>query len=950
MDAVINLNNYAVRIISEKNNYSLVENSINFDTFGRLFSFELMNIGLFIYLQGGDNNILLNDRHLGLIPGYFKQSAYKLYINGQLDYYELTNPINKFDYWELAQKGDLVEMRILDTALVGFWHEQVYEFKVNLNENGKPRYTEPPFLNTDVNSDTYCILTGSTNPAADSPYFAFDHLIPFYSKHTVHENGIFDWTNPLTNSNDRLINSTRGQDGEEISFATFNRLMIYICWGIYNVYAYAIDALTMAPKLFVLSASKKKYYEFNNLLYHSLSISDQIIADLFWEWGLSIISYQNQSYPNFTIPKSFNLSNNNTGRADEYHEMYSYYSALKNCYLNLRYINSFDQTFTWSLGANPNPFADLAPEMQRMIWLFRLHPKSVGNFLSPSLRLKVLDYFIQVLANDDDSYRFQQILINVLKLYNTPTEANELLDYLLIANDTENTNFKILYENFDDTRIHRYPIVGLFADSHTYRMQFIHYIYQLWKISKYNFYYIPQGVNPLDDVINPNCFFLTQEGRKYFEISNSDGSIEYVKTIIEIEDSSYSGLSAMKHNFKSHKIKGNTVSFNYKVDYSHPFEYGIITDTIQDDMYTYHLYQPISLINLKQDLDLTFIPNGDPIPAFLPYYATEYAKLKKFDAALSFAIELGLEAGLFLIGGGIASVRHLTHLRHFTKIKHLHAAGTSLPFGGGVTAETAILVWRGAEAGSTMLSINASVIMSLTTYKSAVASAEGNQEEMLRYQKISKIFLFIALGSAGASILSRNQAMKYADDVLNSLPTNGPTLVPDDVLEVLVSLKSIKDVKFALFQNRINNIYSSLLGQTSHIPDFFNGLNSSQKSLFFKHFENYTLYPNPNSTSWKISDIEFWIKMNQTIDNVPAARLDLWKNAPIESIALKKDMRHLDGYVHMIMKDNEFHFTHFTQKIFAPNSSTPIGAHLWEHYHIMNAATILNPQLAKLTL
>lgn len=50
------------------------------------------------------------------------------------------------------------------------------------------------------------------------------------------------------------------------------------------------------------------------------------------------------------------------------------------------------------------------------------------------------------------------------------------------------------------------------------------------------------------------------------------------------------------------------------------------------------------------------------------------------------------------------------------------------------------------------------------------------------------------------------------------------------------------------------------------------------------------------------------------------------------------------------MKDNEFHLMHFTQITPVPNSSRIIGAHLWEHYHIMNAANDFTPMPGKINV
>lgn len=441
----------------------------------------------------------------------------------------------------------------------------------------------------------------------------------------------------------------------------------------------------------------------------------------------------------------------------------------------------------------------------RLSYLLELLPSNAISIIPFSIRIKKLEEFInQIFLFEHDETLVLRLVYSV-----TAVEANEFLNFLLKKKNGKRTNFEILFSKMDDKRLSRYPFISIFVKEEPNRKYFANAIYELWKVSEYNFYYFPSGLPDNQDLINTQSYFLTETGSaKLNENCVLTFNTEtYSSSILTVISKVY-----FESSFYGEKIKIKRV-FKETFDAGGPKKPKVI---LTSDFGDFHLFQPISIVGYQGDLEID-LPETSNIPAFLFHYADDFDKLKDFDAGISLVIEIGIELALSYFTGGVSAFKNLRHLKYVTKIKKAMS--------GALDAGERVLLWRGLGSGSEILSVKAAILSSFNNY---LASTTNIQEEAELRQKISNFFLFLTLASAGGAMLSNLKASKAAlkvskaaDEVfkeVDRLTANGIVHhLSEDVLDTVKVIKESKLTWSALKLNELSVDYLQLSNKLRNI-------------------------------------------------------------------------------------------------------------------------------------
>lgn len=791
--------------------------------------------------------------------GYCMVSAFKKYRNRDKEF--TFQAVKESKYWfdlqfENAKIGDIfrIESVYFVSPYTAYYKRAKYAFKikdVSINFLNPAAY--PQTINTDINSPNYNIKDDLSLDLLTTP------TGNFYTK----------------NFGIKVTAWTTIPDAEKERFAL---VMTKICFKIYWIVKEVLETIA------INSIDNIKSAIVSNTISTYPKI-DQLVGQLLITWGY----LSGNGFPAVDI-----LTVNSV---QDYNQ---YYNALINFH------SSFilkDESFVFP-PTNP-PLTQEQDSERRITRIIKLlHPIALAA-LPMTERLKLLDHFMRKdeIEEDSEDEINEGDILKILKSVTGSVEADQLLDFLLIIRDGKRTNFEVLYYLMDDEGLDRYAFIQWFVSEQPNRKFFTFLLYEIWKISRYNFYHIPTGVTPNEDGMNPNAFFLTPTGNNYYAKYDANGNVvSGTEPILEFStqrdetpgtiyyDVLYTGVKYEpldeldKEKIIINKISSETYSY-----YS-PYGGGYNTLNSESLYGNYHIYQPISLIGFKADLDLV-IPEFTAIPAFLFFYAVEYDKLKEYDALISFGIEVIAEVGLFFLTGGAGALRHLRHLKHITKINDVRR--------GVLAAEEAILFWRGIESGTQVTSVTAGVFTSFFNYQATITN---DPARAALNRKLSLFFLGLTFASAGAAIYSRHRAVKSAKEVLSEideLSNSGiPHNVPDDVLDVVFTVRNTAAASLTLFRNRVTSLPASELGESNHIADIFNNVfTDAQRDTFWKHFGD-KIADTPTNNA-------FWKAMNKTENTISAARIKAWKDAPEKFKLARRQLGFLDEVVKLSITDRK---------------------------------------------
>lgn len=869
-DAVLTYNGFPVRLITDK--YS-VNNAFYADT-GFLVDFAITVDGATFeisYFNRSDFN--KSDKGM---PGYYIKESFYKYKNGKLTFIALTTenevgwgykhylPTNtafQNEKWSLkpAEEGDLVKVFRLNPVSPFTFHylnkEYIFKVKFATGQDFPKAYQtvqDYPPVNNDPNSPDYSMVQDFPVDRMNEPTGLF-YTINFGEYVTT-------WSNVNDNIKEVL-----------------SRAVSLICWQI-SWMPDELSKLTVHTLAHIKDSYDRKYYQGDSTDYDELTLADRIVGDLLWQWGYY--------YSNIGGVEKFPLT---PVLPTQYSEDYlnlinQYYNALINFYNGI-YYKTVSELF-------PDDSGDAEERSDRRVAiLIKILPGIAVHLLPIALRLEILDKIIEEkeVYEDDDKKINEADVLKILNSFLGYEEANVLLDFLAVIKTGSRTRYEILYKLMDDNRLERYPFVSWFVDDANNRQFYNFLLYEKWKVSKYNTYYVPSGITPNENGLNPQAFFLSAEGAKYYYSLNS-GSVE---TPPSLEYSFEKVSSSLYHQifneitFEAEKtLVQNLVIINQKVSttyLNYLSTHGDSKSTSVRKYGNFHIYQPVSLMGYEGNLDFA-VPQYIPIPAFLLFYSTDYNKLKTYDAAFSYASEVGMEIALFFATGGIGAIRHLKHLKYVNKI--------GAAYRGTLPTSEAVIVWRGAEAGTEILSVSAGVLYSTT---GLIANSTSNPDTKELMERLGWFFLALSLVSAGGAIYGRQRAVRGSESVIEEIDRLSNLGIPHglspEVTDVLYTIRNTALVSRTLFRNRLVSLTASELGEANHIADLYDNLDDAVKTIFYSHFAD--------KVEDTASNLWFWQQMNKTENGITAARTKAWRDAPSAFQFVRRDISFLDGFVYV---------------------------------------------------
>ncbi|HEX8561773.1 MAG TPA: hypothetical protein VF676_02225 [Flavobacterium sp.] len=778
--------------------------------------------------------------------GYCDLFYYKQFRNNDMTFVELSKEQYWFDEeFENAQIGDIFEITKIDfyesdgvtRNFTSFYKKYKYAFKINslaIDFGNSLTYPKPFNVNIDENLPNYSIKI-------DISPNLLNHISGrFYTKN-------FGDKVPTL-----IAQGIKDPELERLAYTVLN-ISFKIHWMLEDQ---ILDNIAIKERNDLVAALRDNYHYFegdeanSGNTYNALSKIDKIIVDIFRQWGVGHIG----GVPEYLLPVDIFPDIN-------IQQLTTYYETLVNLHNNL--FGKEEATLF------PPPYSpDENIESQRRYKkLLSLISHLSLRILPIEERLSLLDEAIKSFEIfERDSKRLTEG--DVLKIMDSVTgyaEANKLLEYLLetkLDDKVYKTKFELLFRKMDDHYFyHNITIADWFTEHKDNRMAFTFLLYRKWKISKYNFNYVPSSITPNADGLNPESYFLDESvngGNKYYAKYDVDGNIiSGSDPILEFYVEKVDGSGSVYYNPLSTEISYETedelnkekITINKIVSetYSYYSPYGGGVNTIDRTEVNgyYHLYQPISLLGYEANLELS-IPQAELIPAFLFYYAVDFDELQDIEAGIQFGLEVAVEVGLFFVTGGvsiIADLRYLRYLKYVTKINKARTVG-------GVAAQEAVLFWRGIEAGAEVTAVTGGIFSS---YFSFLANTSNNLELKELNERISYFFLALTFASAGKALYSRKRAVKSADDVLDeierlsTLPTPIPHQVPQNVLDVIQNVGSKLALQTVTNINKIAVDYPQLGAKLTAIKNTNLRLSSQLTEIIIKREAKTKLKFNTNA-------------------------------------------------------------------------------------------------------
>lgn len=522
----------------------------------------------------------------------------------------------------------------------------------------------------------------------------------------------------------------------------------------------------------------------------------------------------------------------------------------------------------------------------RLFWLFHLLPAEVLKNFTYSTKFRILK----------DVFKNEEIYGEKLLIYNTPpnetlhetmrdyttpdptleeihqrlvskmfftfrdTEADDILDYLLIKEDGLISNFEKFYHSLNDADLEDFTFVSWFVDQKTKRAAFCQGVYQLWKTSKYNPYYLASETSL--NGINVNSYWINNE-KGFHELQSQPPIIIFSKDY-EYDTSPYTSHSRKKIRFPANKELENSLYINiykyigqnkqpnrratYYVEEGESFPFG-----------KYHLFHPIVLIGYSPNSKLVFPVDAPHIPAFLFYHAQEFDRLKDHNASLNLALEIGIEAALFFVGGSFAMLKHFRHLKYVTNWWRVDQ----------LAASEVVMFWKAYGKTGQAISVYAANVSSFLQYHAAISNNSETQE---LYRNLSIFFILLSFTSSlvpdnisGVKRLNlgEEQLSEVTTDIVTHMDINLNHTIPESVEQLVRNVNS--EIEFASdsFSYYLGGLTSEL-SEVNFIRNKFDSvLSPTSQNKFKTDFYEFQVS----------NDIPFWNRMNQNGANI----VDEWR-------------------------------------------------------------------------
>ncbi|MDR2207257.1 MAG: hypothetical protein LBE36_13995 [Flavobacteriaceae bacterium] len=800
---VLTPNNKLVKIIGNDKssgqpiNYSL--DDMTFEMDGTLTKFTVNNKS-FIFIYDSMYHSVDKDKSRN---GFCLKSEYSDYNNhgyliGGTLINELLNENNWFDdHFELAEKGDIFNIEKVETSPDNF--QKYYTRK---------RYS---FEISDFDIDFY-----------DSKQYPLNTNAEDLSVDRLNEpDGLFFQKN--------FKNKIGQLNISESAKIILYKGIIKICFQMYWVVQDILEILAIKNLQgiidFINSGSSDIIETIKN---SNLTTIDKTIAYLLLDFGYRDIENTLELAP---------ILENDQFYGGLYQPFENYLNALSNVHRNL-YLKNEEELF--GVDSDPSTWSPELLEEQskkRMKYIKDILPASAISLIFQFEEVK--DIFDDYIKRNFMGQHQEGIALKIIySLYLNPKEGEKFLDYLLEMSDNIHTNFEKLYHLFDDevgkSSLGMFSgIYDFFAQEKPNRRNFVFAIFKIWENSKYNFYY--QGDGELNgDGINLQSYFFTPEGKEFFTIDDDLRS----RLVFEFDAfqtntwENYEGIQGDKLvqniNYTYYANK-NLFGKLIKIEKITTYDYYIISnlgstyDTPSKDgrdtyKFNVHLYQPMFILGYTGDLELQPIISEYPyIPAFLFYYYQDFDKLKDIHAGISFAVDVVFEVGLFFLTGGASTFSKIRYLKYFTEIGNAIRTGST-------TANTALII-KGIEGVTDSMAVTSSVCGS---YYNFMANTANTETAAKQYEETSQMFFTLTLYAAGASMITRYAAGRFAQKALEK-PNFGT--LPEDVQNFVNEIAGIDNAALNIFR-------SNRLANKPNIAAAFDNWQPSIKRQFFEDFGN----------------------------------------------------------------------------------------------------------------
>ncbi|WP_294266230.1 hypothetical protein [uncultured Chryseobacterium sp.] len=637
---------------------------------------------------------------------------------------------------------------------------------------------------------------------------------------------------------DPILNSTTIQFASKV---VLYRKLIQICFAIYWIRKEVLDTIAVKPISEIETAVKNNTIDSQTGQEYNYPLIDRVIGKLLLDWG-----YKSLADTKLLVPQPDN---------DYFYE--GYYTVFENLEIALaNFHHNLREKIESGLFPGNSDSSNDFQSYNRIKVLMKILPTSAMSILPYNFREDIIDDYIKGYVNNSIKIDYgdpriptlnkqdpftnndqEQCLSIINSFYFVKDDREKFLIYLLNIRDGKDSNFKILMNMFSAARIMRIaPPIGFFLRQKNYRINYIYAIYKIWQKSKYNFFYYPNLNDSIDNsVVNASSYFFTQEGAQYFQMDDkkvTNYTVYFGVTWKSVETTDFYDVvlsSYTKRLYSKIEQEGKLVKAEFNdYLYENKTKPGEDTETVSTAQYThnkkleFHLYQPISLKGYQMDPELKpAFPNLHQIPAFIWYYSQDYKDIKEFDAGYNLVLGVAFDVGLFFITGGLGVVSSFRHLRYLTLI------GRSFRATQGAGAIYTAFVLEGLGVGAEAVTISSMVC---TRYYDFMVATAPTEDLAKHYEDLNKMFFWITLLAAGASLSFRALAVKQAR-LVNSAPyfSNLPVEIRDAVSTISGTLSSAV-TKFR--DTRINNL--------QEVTTKFDPWSDIKKTAFFEDFGNFT--------------------------------------------------------------------------------------------------------------
>lgn len=642
----------------------------------------------------------------------------------------------------------------------------------------------------------------------------------------------------------------------------------------------------------------------------------QAKAFLFAKIAIRISNITEIIFPLFTIPSNTAFETYITNQRDEWTglpifvnptiEVLEDYSRNLNSFYKNVYANQL--------------FIKNAPSEDKFYWLARVMTAE-GLAIVPvidkiSLLEKISGFRKDLTENNDGEALVLKIVESLTMDSVSAYDRNDFLGKLMknqvydvnyngrdLSLNQHKTLFEILYSKIDDNRTGRYKIGPLaftfgLLDTKDNRKAFILILYKIWKSSKYNPKYADSSYTLPKNVfgVYPESYYM----KLITDVGNSTALTAYYDpetspALLVYNSSSSSTTSSTDYYFKTTDvnytlgdIKGKKIEISKQKTTSNltstpdgPLAFSLPSDT---SLYgTYELYQPISLIGFKPDLDLveTF---KDPesgvvfeddkflnIPVFFLYYMQDYSDLKKLDFGVVAIAEIAMNLT------GVGALNDLKYLGYLSKARSV--------WSGTATASETVLFWKAVEGVNNTVQFTADNLASINSYANNTTTDPDIKEFT---DKVSVLFDIITIVSLGTDPIMKRKLFDSAADVLAeerrlilSGKAHGLDVDTMDAIRAIYDVQSLID----LMQLKLNNLPSYA---NDNILTRFSTFTKEEKYDFFAYFYN-------------VKEEAKWTKMNfqhsRVVDGSPHqyTLVDIWKN-DIKHLKNQRTVEFLEGF------------------------------------------------------